>query len=779
VTRVTGVARDESSGTDLHGGNVADERCPDVRKGLLGLFRSGNFSLLWFSTLTSQLGDHLNLMALMALIFAMSAGQAKGFEFSKILLLASAPVLIFGPVSGVYADRSSRKKMMIISDLLRAGLVALIPLFAGRPMTSVYVIVFLVFTINRFYLSAKQAAIPQIVADGKLMAANSLLNVAMMATIVLGPWGGGALVARFGYTVGFLADSGTYVVSAILAAFITLKSISEIDAARIRASAERRRALGDTAKHALHAASRAELAEDAARFGRGIAAPIEEEVEVIGNAYHRLVADLRDGLARMRGNGPVMYATTASAAVMFVAGFVMVATPVFVRNEFHVGTGELGMFFSIGGIGMLLGSLVVGRFFHDAPRRAIVAASFFLAAGAIGSLSFSGSVPVLAFWIFLVGFFVAPTMVTCDTILQESMPGKAVGKAFGFRDMVSKAAFGVAGILSGIIADLIGPRDLLLVVAVGAFAFSGVSIFLFADTSKLNLLNVYPLMKAGSALSTSLPRRVSYWIAGVLSDIAFLLFTEKRRWARENIAHVIHKSPASREARDLARRMFRSCGQYWVDFFGLNGRRAASIGAGVRIEGLEHLKNALKHGKGAIFLTAHLGSWDVGGAALAATGELPELSAIVEPVTGGSSQKAVTSMRENRGLKVIPVGKPLGIGRALRRNEIVFLVGDRAIGSEGVTVEFFGEETEFPRGAAFWALRSGAPVVPGFCVRQPDGTYVGYIEEAIEASHSDDAEEDLIVHTQRIAQVIERYIARYPDQWCMLQPIWQNGQASS
>ncbi|MEA3409575.1 MAG: MFS transporter, partial [Candidatus Eisenbacteria bacterium] len=93
-------------------------------KGFLSLFRDRDFSLLWASTVASQLGDHLNLMALTALIFSMSAGAIKGLEFSKILLLASAPVLIFGPISGVYADRLSRKKMMIVSDVLRALLVA-------------------------------------------------------------------------------------------------------------------------------------------------------------------------------------------------------------------------------------------------------------------------------------------------------------------------------------------------------------------------------------------------------------------------------------------------------------------------------------------------------------------------------------------------------------------------------------------------------------------------------------------------------------------------------
>ena len=163
---------------------VAGVERAESKKGLLALFRNVNFTLLWSSSLMSQLGDHLNLMALTALIFTVSGGAIRGLEFSKILLLASVPVLVFGPISGVYADRLSRKKLMIAADLLRAGLVALIPLFVGS-MVPVYVIVFLVFTINRFYLSAKSAAMPQIVTDKELMKANSLLNVAMMATIML------------------------------------------------------------------------------------------------------------------------------------------------------------------------------------------------------------------------------------------------------------------------------------------------------------------------------------------------------------------------------------------------------------------------------------------------------------------------------------------------------------------------------------------------------------------------------------------------------------------
>jgi len=748
-----------------------DETRDTGTKGLLSLFRNGNFSLLWTSTLASQLGDHLNLMALTALIFSMSAGAIKGLEFSKILLLASAPVLIFGPISGVYADRLSRKKMMIISDVLRALLVAAIPLFASS-MVPVYVIVFIVFTVNRFYLSARSAAIPQIVSGDRLLAANSLLNVAMMATIVLGPWGGGLLVEHFGFTAGFLADSGTYVVSAVLAAFITLGTVSEMKAARQVEQGATRQGLGRTAREAFKAHSPSELAGGAAKLGREIAAPLEEEVEVIGSAYHRLVADLKDGIRLMKGNRLVVYSTVSFSAVMLVAGFVLIACPVFVRNEFGLGAADVGMLFSVGGIGMLVGSLVVGKFFHLAHRRLIITFSFLASGIVILILSTVTTIPVLGVWIFALGFLIAPTMVTCDTILQENMPGEAVGKAFGFRDMVSKAAFGLAGIASGITVDIIGPRSLLVILGVASVAYSALSLVLLADTTKLNLLNAYPLLRAGSALAASLPRKVSYWLASVLSGVAFIVMPDKRRVASENVSRVINRPPESPEARALARLMFRSYALYWADFFGLNGRMRGKVREIVRTEGLEHLKEALSRGKGALLVTAHIGNWDMGGAALVETGELPELSAIVEPVSQSSSEQTVTSMRERRGINVIPLGQPMSIARALRRNEVVLVVGERLIDGDGVEVEFFGEKTMFPKGAAYLSGKLGAPIVPGFCIRQPDGTYISHIEKPIEPDADEGSELDIRSRTQRLASIIESYIARYPDQWCMLQPIW-------
>ncbi len=753
--------------------HIADGRVAERTRGLFSLFRSGGFALLWTGSLTSQMGDHLNLMALTALIFAVSQGtRTSGLEFSKILLLASAPVLFFGPIAGVYADRMSRKAMMIASDLIRAALVAVVPFVSGS-MTAVYVLIFLVFTVNRFYLSAKSAALPQIVPSDKLMEANSLLNVSMVAALIVGPWGGGILVEQYGYRLGFFADSLTYVVSGVFVAFIALRSISEVAADRAAELTERRRTFGETARHALSAHSRVEFAEEAVRLGHEIAGPIEEEVEVIGSTYQRLVRDLKEGLGQMRGSPLVVYSTISSASAMLISGFVLIALPVLVRNEFQMGTAGLGQLFSLAGIGMLGGSLVVGRFFARTQRRAIIAVSFALAGVTVAAMAAASSLTGLSVGIFLAGFFIAPANVACDTILQERMPGASIGKAFGFRDMVSKAAFGFAGILSGFIVDIVGPRQLLVVVGLVGIAYAVVSPFLYADTSDLNLLNAYPLVRMASEMARRLPRRVSYRLATGLSGLAALLLRTKRNSAEANASRVIGRPKDSPEVRALARRMFRSYGHYYVDFFGLTGdlwRRVVDI---VRIEGLHHLDRALERGKGAIFVTAHLGSWDMGAAALAQEKRTPSLSAIVESVSDAAADSRVTSMREMRGVNIIPPGKTMRIWRALRRNEIVFIVGERVIGAKGVDVDFFGERTKLPRGAAWLALKSGAAIIPCFCIRQPDGNYIGHIEDPIFPDDAGDFDTAVRTYTQKIAAVFEDYIARYPDQWCMLQPIWQ------
>jgi KDO2-lipid IV(A) lauroyltransferase len=150
----------------------------------------------------------------------------------------------------------------------------------------------------------------------------------------------------------------------------------------------------------------------------------------------------------------------------------------------------------------------------------------------------------------------------------------------------------------------------------------------------------------------------------------------------------------------------------------------------------------------------------------------------VEPVKTKESESEMKAMRSSRGLNVIPLGRPMRIGRALRSNEVVFFVADRSLGGDGVELDFFSKQAVFPRGPAYWSLKTGAPIVMGFCVREGSG-FVCYAEPAMEFEPCGDIDRDIRDLTKRIVEAFETHIARHPCQWCMLQPVWGAGEDGS
>jgi predicted LPLAT superfamily acyltransferase len=106
---------------------------------------------------------------------------------------------------------------------------------------------------------------------------------------------------------------------------------------------------------------------------------------------------------------------------------------------------------------------------------------------------------------------------------------------------------------------------------------------------------------------------------------------------------------------------------------------------------------------------------------------------------------------------------------ALRRGEIVAFQLDRAMGGRGdESVPFFGAPATFPLGPFVTAAAAGAPVVPAFCVLGPDGSYRLHVEPALTVSRG--AELDAL---SRAVAVLERYVARYWDQWFNFYDIWE------
>lgn len=271
------------------------------------------------------------------------------------------------------------------------------------------------------------------------------------------------------------------------------------------------------------------------------------------------------------------------------------------------------------------------------------------------------------------------------------------------------------------------------------------------------------------------PRRVVPPVAFLAGVISCLLATRQRRGMRENLRVVTGLENVELL---LISCFYKYC-RNWTDvmlMLRLHGSRLqALIG---RRSSQRALDEALAAGNGAILVSPHLGNWELGGLGLADLGYRLNVLTFREP------DEKVNELRERvrneRGIGTIYVDRddtsPLAIIEAinaLRRNEVLCLLGDRDGSSNTILINFFGKSTPFPTGAAYLSLASGAPVIPVFVPLEGD-RYATLMEEPIyfRGGHGQHAQA-IRCGMQRLASVFERYIRQYPDQWYNFFDFWK------
>jgi MFS family permease len=192
-------------------------KIPEPHKpiGYVELLRNNkNFRQLWLGQVVSQMGDWFNTIALYTIILNLTGS---GRDIGLLLVARFLPSFLFGPLSGVVADRFSRRTIMIVSDVLRA-VVVLGFLFIRRAdqLWMVYVLTVLQLGLSTFFEPAKTAAIPSIVSDRELVAANAISSVTWSIMLTLGAAIGGVITGWFGTDAAFILDAASYVLSAVL-----------------------------------------------------------------------------------------------------------------------------------------------------------------------------------------------------------------------------------------------------------------------------------------------------------------------------------------------------------------------------------------------------------------------------------------------------------------------------------------------------------------------------------------------------------------------------------
>ena len=246
----------------------------------------------------------------------------------------------------------------------------------------------------------------------------------------------------------------------------------------------------------------------------------------------------------------------------------------------------------------------------------------------------------------------------------------------------------------------------------------------------------YVLYQAGYALCLFLPRRLCHAVACRLADLYSLCSGQDRRLVRGNLAAVTGVREEEIPPR-MVREVFRNFAMYLVDFFCFSRLKAEELSGAVRLEGIEWMRQALVPGKGAIAMTAHLGNYELGAAALSLTG-LP-VSAVVLTHRNRRVNAFFDRQRARVGVQGIPVQQMQGRDfleaclAALRSGRVLGLVADRDYFNHGMEMSLFGQAVRVPTGPASFSLRTGAPIVPCFVVRERDGRYRFVMEPPIRA----------------------------------------------
>ena len=279
------------------------------------------------------------------------------------------------------------------------------------------------------------------------------------------------------------------------------------------------------------------------------------------------------------------------------------------------------------------------------------------------------------------------------------------------------------------------------------------------------------LLVTGATLDGALPQSIKYRMASLLARAVFRVWRTGRENAMANMSHVLGKPLLHPETRRVARKSMENYGWYLADFPSWMRMTPERLEQRVReFQGEEYLTEALKAGKGVIFLSGHFGVWDLGGAILAQ--RFPVLIP-VDQFGSGTIDWIVRRVRERLGIDTVPVESGLrAMLRQLQANRVVGLLFDRPMGGRGVPVTFFGSQAFLPAGPAALALRTGAPLVMCQCRRSERNGLAVTVYPPIYAVPSDDEKSDIQATMQQLAGLLEEMIRSCPEQWYMFRPMW-------
>lgn len=281
--------------------------------------------------------------------------------------------------------------------------------------------------------------------------------------------------------------------------------------------------------------------------------------------------------------------------------------------------------------------------------------------------------------------------------------------------------------------------------------------------------------RLGSRLAQRLSLRTLRRIAEMGARVVIALTSKRQRLADANIAAAFPElSQAERDRIRLA--SVRNICLTMLEMLKLPAITPSELRQLIPLEA-DIMRENLQE-RGVIILTAHYGNWEWLGARLAQ--EAP-VTVIARDAAHDVTASLINNARESHGVTVIGRDDLRRMLSVLNHKEILGILPDQHALQGGVLLDFLGRPAWTFTGPALFAARTGAIVLPVFCVRQPDDSFVVEMMPPLDLVDSGDREADLLENTRTINEVISEAIRRHPEQWLWLHNRWKmkSGQDSA
>jgi MFS family permease len=392
---------------------------------------NGSFSALWAGQFISLLGDRLHQLALVAVVWILTESE---FATGMVFFAATLPNLLLGPIAGTLVDRWDRKEVLIVSDIVRAAIVLLLPLAAMANVLLVYPMAFTVTTISLFFRPARVAILPRIVEERDLLPANSAMWVGETLADVIGYPLAGIFVVTLGAAVplAFWVDSATYVASAILLTAIVVRAITRAEA----------------------------RAEEEAKAG---------EVE----ARFRFVSELKTGWRFLRSE-PKLLANTVQAAIgQITVGVGIALAPAYARSvtaASEIGWEAVYGFLETGiGIGNLAGGFIIGLIGARFGRGRLVILGYAGFGLLLTLLALTNNLGIAIGLAIGQGVANMVFVIPSQTLFQELTPPGLMGRVVSFRFALVFGAMTMAMGVGAFLGELLGVSPVLAIFGMMTF----------------------------------------------------------------------------------------------------------------------------------------------------------------------------------------------------------------------------------------------------------------------------------------------------------------------